>query len=128
MNDATISSESVSSLSPLYTDGLPADAYLAVEDVQRQIKRSRASVYRYANTDPTILNPPFDPMRLNPEIRENRDAPLKFHPREVRRFAQDVLGLNPTIAVQAPEETTTHELLKAILSELQAIRQHLEDH
>lgn len=107
-------------------DTLPPDAYLTVEDVQRQIRRSRASVYRYANTDPEILNPPFDSAKLNPEIRQDRDAPLQFHPQEVRRFAQDVLGLNPTIAVQPSEETTTHELLKAILIELQAIRKQLE--
>lgn len=102
------------------------DAYLTVEDVQRQIKRSRASVYRYANTDPKILNPPFEPYKLNPEIRNDRDEPLKFHPQEVSRFARDVLGLTPTIAVHPSEETTTHELLRAILVELKAIRKHLE--
>lgn len=107
-------------------DTLPTDAYLTIEDVQRQIRRSRASVYRYANTDPDILNPPFDPAKLNPEIRKDRDAALQFHPQEVRRFAQDVLGLNPTIAVQPSEETTTHELLRAILLELRAIREQLE--
>lgn len=107
-------------------DEIPADAYLEVEDVQRQIRRSRASVYRYANTDAKVLNPPFDPNRLNPELRDNRDDPLKFHPREVRRFAQDVLGLNPTIAVQPSEETTTHELLKAILAELKSIRSSMD--
>ncbi|NER78499.1 MAG: resolvase [Leptolyngbya sp. SIO1D8] len=105
---------------------MPADAYLTVEDVQRQIKRSRASVYRYANTDPKVLNLPFEPTRLNPELRDDRDAPLKFHPQEVRRFARDVLGLTPTIEVQPPEETTTHELLRAILTELTIIREHLE--
>lgn len=126
MPDVTVFSENSDRSLPTPIDELPADAYLAVEDVQRQINRSRASVYRYANTDPKILNPPFDPTRLNPEIRENRDEPLKFHPREVRRFAQDVLGLNPTIAVQPSEETTTHELLRAILRELQAIHQHLD--
>jgi hypothetical protein len=36
------------------------------------------------------------------------------------------LGLNPTIRVQPSEETTTQEILKAILGELQAIRRHLE--
>lgn len=108
------------------TEELPPDAYLTVDDVQKQIKRSRASVYRYANTDPEILNPPFVPDKLNPEIRRDRDDPLLFHPREVRRFAQDVLGLNPTITVQPSEETTTQEILKAILVELKAIRAHLE--
>ena len=101
-------------------------AYLTIEDVQRQLKRSRASVYRYANTDVDLLNPPFDPNKLNPEIRSDRDAPLQFHPQEVRRFARDVLGLNPTIAVQPAEETATQELLRAILLELQHIRQIME--
>lgn len=108
-------------------DELPPDAYLTVDEVQKQIKRSRASVYRYANTDPEILNPPFEAKKLNPEIRRDRDDPLLFHPREVRRFAQDVLGLNPTITVQPSEETTTQEILKAILAELRAIRQQLEE-
>ncbi|MEL6320965.1 MAG: resolvase [Cyanobacteria bacterium J06626_14] len=126
MQDAIAFSQSPENVINQPIDELPPDAYLAVEDVQRQIKRSRASVYRYANTDPKILNPPFDPARLNPEIRDDRDAPLKFHPQEVRRFARDVLGLNPTIAVQPSEETTTHELLRAILLELRTIREHLE--
>lgn len=111
---------------PSVVEELPPDAYLTVDDVQKQIKRSRASVYRYANTDPENLNPPFDPNKLNPEIRSDRDAPLLFHPREVRRFAEDVLGLNPTITVQPSEETTTQEILKSILTELRAIRAHLE--
>jgi len=114
---------------PLDPELAPAstyDVYLAVEDVQRQLRRSRASVYRYANTHPEILNPPFDPNKLNPEVRSDRDAPVQFHVREVRRFAQDILGLALTLAVQPSEETTTHELLRAVLRELQAIRQLLE--
>ncbi|MBF2037027.1 MAG: resolvase [Leptolyngbyaceae cyanobacterium T60_A2020_046] len=109
------------------TISLPADVYLSIDDVQRQLKRSRASVYRYANTDANLLNPPFDPQKLNPEIRDDRDDPLQFHPQEVRRFARDVLGLSPTIAVQPSEETVTQTLLKAVLQELQAIRRLLEN-
>lgn len=126
MQPVTDFSEPDEPVTSQFIDALPPDAYLTVEDVQRQIKRSRASVYRYANTDPKILNPPFDPDKLNPEIRTDRDAPLAFHPREVRRFAQDVLGLTPTIAIQPTEETVTHELLRAILTELKEIRTHLE--
>lgn len=107
---------------PSLTD---AEVYLSVDDVQRHLKRSRASVYRYANTDPAILNPPYDPERLNPEVRQNRDAPLMFHPQEVRRFARDILGMTPTIEVQLAAETTTHTLLREILEELKAIRQQL---
>lgn len=126
MQDSMLSPEPLEAIIRPPADTLPTDAYLTIEDVQRQIRRSRASVYRYANTDPDILNPPFDPAKLNPEIRKDRDAALQFHPQEVRRFAQDVLGLNPTIAVQPSEETTTHELLRAILLELRAIREQLE--
>ncbi|MDA0268296.1 MAG: resolvase [Cyanobacteria bacterium] len=113
-------------LDPALVPAPAYDVYLTVEDVQRQLRRSRASVYRYANTHPEILNPPFDPNKLNPEVRSDRDASLQFHVREVRRFAQDVLGLALTLAVQPSEETTTHELLRAVLKELQAIRQLLE--
>lgn len=99
---------------------------LTVEDVQKQLRRSRASVYRYTNTDPDPLHPQFDAQKLNPEVRTNRDEPLRFHPREVRRFARDVLGLNPTIEVQTPPETATQELLKAILTELKSIHETLK--
>ncbi|MGF1458238.1 MAG: resolvase [Leptolyngbyaceae cyanobacterium] len=126
MDDQPLFSASTSSMVNSPTEELPPDAYLTVDDVQKQIRRSRASVYRYANTDPELLNPPFDGDKLNPEIRQDRDDPLLFHPREVRRFAQDVLGLNPTITVQPSEATTTQEILNAILSELRAIRHHLE--
>ena len=99
------------------------DQLLPIESVQKILNRSRASVYRYANTHQTVLNPPFDPKCLNPEIRNDKDAPLMFHPNEVARFAQDVLGIKQvTIEVAQPIETETHRLLKAILAEMQAIR------
>ncbi len=95
---------------------------MTVEAVERALNRSRASVYRYANTDVELLNLPYDPNRLNPELRVNREDPLLFHPNEVARFAQDVLRIKQvTIEVQQPPETATQELLKAILNELQAI-------
>ncbi len=99
---------------------------LSIEAVQRYLNRSRASVYRYANTDSELLNPPYDPKKLNPEIRSNKDAPLEFRPQEVRRFAEEVLGLNPTIQVQPLPETVTISLLKQILLELKAIHTLLE--
>ncbi len=43
---------------------------LPVEAVQKYLNRSRASVYRYANTDPEVLNPP-----LRPEQAQPRAAP-----------------------------------------------------
>ncbi|WP_225885405.1 helix-turn-helix domain-containing protein [Leptolyngbya sp. KIOST-1] len=99
---------------------------LSVDEVQKFLNRSRASVYRYANTHPDILNPPYDQTKLNPEIRRDKDAPLEFRPQEVRRFAEEVLGLHPTIQVQPPAETLTHELMRQMLQELRAIRALLE--
>jgi hypothetical protein len=99
---------------------------LTIDDVQRYLNRSRASVYRYANTDPDLLNPPYDPKKLNPELRQNKDEPLLFRPQEVRRFAEEVLGLQPVIQVQPAPETVTTDLLRQILEELKAIRHHLE--
>jgi hypothetical protein len=102
-------------------------ALLSVEAVQKYLNRSRASVYRYANTDPDTLNPPYDQTKLNPEVRRDKDDPLEFRPQEVRRFAEEVLGLHPTIQVQPPEETITHDLMRQMLQELRAIRQLLEE-
>ncbi|MEM6597585.1 MAG: resolvase [Cyanobacteria bacterium P01_C01_bin.69] len=105
-----------------------AEQLIPIESVQKILNRSRASVYRYANTDPTNLNPPFDPKCLNAEIRNDKDAPLMFHPNEVARFAQDVLGIKQvTIEVAQPAETETHRLLNAVLQELKAVRVLLEE-
>jgi hypothetical protein len=103
------------------------DQLIPIESVQKILNRSRASVYRYANTHQIMLNPPFDPKCLNPEIRNDKDAPLMFHPNEVARFARDVLGIKQvTIELAQPAETETNRLLQAVLSELQSIKQLLE--
>jgi histone H3/H4 len=100
---------------------------MSVEDIQKALNRSRASVYRYANTQVDELNPPYDAKRLNPELRTNKDDPLLFHPNEVARFARDVLGIKQvTIEVQESAQSATQELLKAILAELQSIHRLLE--
>lgn len=102
------------------------EADLSIDDVQRHLNRSRASVYRYVNTDLDLLNPPYDPQKLNPELRQNKREPLLFRPQEVRRFAEEVLGLQPVIQVQPATETITTDLLRQILDELKAIRRHLD--
>jgi hypothetical protein len=100
---------------------------MSVESVQKVLNRSRASVYRYANTDTIILNPTFDHKRLNPESREHKEDPLMFHPNEVARFAQDVLGIKQvTIEISQPAETLTHQLLRQVLAELKVIRELIE--
>ncbi|XHX80536.1 MAG: resolvase [Stenomitos frigidus ULC029] len=99
-----------------------------IEAVQKTLNRSRASIYRYANTDPAILNSPYDPTRLNPELRLHKDDVLLFHPNEVARFAKDVLKIkNVTIEVLEAPPTPTQELLQAILAELQGIHQLLKE-
>jgi hypothetical protein len=100
---------------------------LSIDDVQRVLQRSRATIYRYSNTDPKgkRLNLPYNPHKLNPEHRLSLRDPLQFHPAEVARYAQDVLKIrNVNIeVVQNPSETD--DVLKAILEELRGIRQLL---
>ncbi len=114
--------ESIEDLQPT----VEASSLLSVEDVQKYLNRSRASVYRYANTAPELLNPPYDSQKLNPEVRQDKDDALRFRPQEVQRFAEEVLGLNPTIHVQTPEDTVTQTLMREILQELRAIHQTLK--
>jgi len=97
-----------------------------VEAIQKALGRSRASVYRYANTDPEqgLLNLPYDPTRLNPELRQSDRDPLLFHPTEVSRFARDVLKMKQvTIQVQESTQNETNRLLREILQELRSLNQ-----
>lgn len=104
-----------------------ASALLDIEAVQRFVNRSRASIYRYANTDPHELNPEFDPRKLNPEHRQDKKDPLLFHPNEVARFARDVLKIRQvTVELLNAPATATQELLGEILVELRKIRACLE--
>ena len=101
-----------------------------VEAIQKALGRSRASVYRYANTDPNQdqLNLPYDPQRLNPELRQSDREPLLFHPTEVSRFARDVLKMKQvTIQVQEPVQNETNRLLREILQELKALNQAISN-
>ena len=119
-----------SSLSAAVVDAVMAqsDALVAIDDVQKSLNRSRASVYRYTNTDSRNLNPPFNPKKLNPEYRSDQKDPLLFHPNEVARFARDVLRIKEvTVEVLNSPSTATQQVLGAILEELRQIRIHLED-
>ena len=100
-----------------------SDNVMSIEDVQDCLNRSRASIYRYANTDPLVLNPPFDLRKLNAEFRQDHKDRLMFHPQEVARFARDVLrikGVNVTV-LNGPQNAT-EKLLKEMLDELRQIR------
>ena len=103
------------------------DALVGIDDVQKSLNRSRASVYRYTNTDPRNLNPPFNPRKLNPEYRSDQKDPLLFHPNEVARFAKDVLRIKEvTVEVLNSPSTATQQVLGAILEELRLIRSRLD--
>lgn len=103
--------------------GVLPDALIGIDEVQKSLNRSRASVYRYTNTDPRNLNPPFNPRKLNPEYRSDQKDALLFHPNEVARFARDVLRIKEvTVEVLNSPSTATQQLLGAILEELRAIR------
>jgi hypothetical protein len=116
-----------SAASPLDPSDGGVDALIGIEDVQKSLNRSRASVYRYTNTDPRNLNPPFNPRKLNPEYRSDQKEPLLFHPHEVARFARDILRIKEvTVEVLNSPSTATQQLLGSILEELRAIRRHLD--
>lgn len=104
-----------------------SEALIGIDDVQKALNRSRASVYRYTNTDPRQLNPPFNPRKLNPEYRSDQKDPLLFHPNEVARFARDVLRIKEvTVEILNAPSTATQQLLAAILDEIRAIRIRLD--
>ena len=104
-----------------------SESLVGIEEVQKSLNRSRASVYRYTNTDPRNLNPPFNPRKLNPEYRSDQKDPLLFHPNEVARFAKDVLRIKEvTVEVLNSPSTATQQMLGSILEELKGIRSHLE--
>lgn len=112
---------------PATSDAGDGDALIGIDDVQKSLNRSRASVYRYTNTDPRNLNPPFNPRRLNPEYRSDQKDPLLFHPNEVARFARDVLRIKEvTVEVLNSPSTATQQLLASILEELRGIRERLD--
>ena len=122
----TMSPSAAAPPSEAHPEGAEAEALIGIDDVQKALNRSRASVYRYTNTDPRNLNPPFNPRKLNPEYRSDQKDPLLFHPNEVARFARDVLRIKEvTVEVLNAPSTATQQLLSAILDELKAIRAHL---
>ncbi len=103
------------------------ESLIGIDEVQKALNRSRASVYRYTNTDPRNINPPFNPRKLNPEFRSDIKQPLMFHANEVARFARDVLRIKEvTVEVLNAPSTATQQLLGSILTELMAIRQRLD--
>ena len=104
-----------------------SDSLLNIDEVQKTLNRSRASVYRYTNTDTRNLNPPFNPRKLNAEFRSDQKDQLLFHPNEVARFAKDILRIKEvTVEIFNSPSTETQKILIAILDELKIIRNKLD--
>ena len=100
---------------------------VGIDEVQRFLNRSRASVYRYTNTDLRNLNPNFNPRKLNPEYRSDQKDPLRFHPNEVARFAKDILRIKEvTVEIFNSPSSASQNLLIEILEELKNIRKLLQ--
>ena len=105
-----------------------SDALLTIDEVQKTLNRSRASVYRYTNTDTRNLNPPFNPRKLNTEFRSDQKDQLLFHPNEVARFAKDILRIKEvTVEILNSPSSETQKILSAILDELIIIRNKLDE-
>ena len=108
---------------------VPNSGYLllTIDEVQKTLNRSRASVYRYTNTDTRNLNPPFNPRKLNTEFRSDQKDQLLFHPNEVARFAKDILRIKEvTVEIFNSPSSETQNILNAILDELRLIRNKLD--
>jgi len=105
-----------------------SDSLLTIDEVQKTLNRSRASVYRYTNTDTRNLNPPFNPKKLNTEFRSDQKDQLLFHPNEVARFAKDILRIKEvTVEIFNSPSSETQNILNAILDELRIIRNKLDE-
>ncbi len=105
----------------------PLESLLTIDEVQKTLNRSRASVYRYTNTDTRNLNPPFNPKKLNTEFRSDQKDQLLFHPNEVARFAKDILRIKEvTVEIFSSPSSEAQKTLNAILEELRIIRNQLE--
>ena len=103
------------------------DSLLTIDEVQKTLNRSRASVYRYTNTDARNLNPPFNPRKLNTEFRSDQKDQLLFHPNEVARFAKDILRIKEvTVEILNSPSSETQNTLKEILEELRIISNKLD--
>jgi len=103
------------------------ESLLTIDEVQKTLNRSRASVYRYTNTDTRNLNPAFNPRKLNTEFRSDQKDQLLFHPNEVARFAKDILRIKEvTVEFFNSPSSETQNTLNAILEELKMIRIQLE--
>ena len=104
-----------------------SEELVGIDEVQKFLNRSRASVYRYTNTEVRNLNPNFNPRKLNPEYRSDQTEPLRFHPNEIARFAKDILRIKEvTVEVFNSPSSAAQNVLVQILQELKDIKALLQ--
>ena len=63
-----------------------SEKYYTVEELQRILNKSRATIYRILNSDKVALNPPFDPAKLNHEQRIDATDPIRVSSSEIKRW------------------------------------------
>jgi len=63
--------------------------YYNIQELQKVLDRSRASVYRIINTEKNILNPPFNPQKLNHEHRVDFTDPIQVSAAEIIRWKDE---------------------------------------
>jgi len=60
----------------------------SISELEIILNRRRASIYRYLNTSKTVLNPSFDPSKLNYEYRSDTKDAIRVSLQEVNRWKQ----------------------------------------
>jgi biotin operon repressor len=67
-------------------EGKKEEKYYTVQQLEKVLKRSRATIYRILNTNKDILNPLFDPYKLNHEYRVDPADPIRVSSLEIDRW------------------------------------------
>jgi biotin operon repressor len=86
-----------------------SDKIYSIEQLQKVFNRSRASIYRMLNTDKDILNPPFDPARLNYKYRVDSRDPILVSSIEVARWKNESQQTRQVAASQILESRALKE-------------------
>jgi len=60
--------------------------YYTVQELEKLLKKSRATIYRILNTNKDTLNPPFNPCKLNHEYRVDSTDPIRVSSLEIDRW------------------------------------------
>jgi hypothetical protein len=74
--------------------------FYTVQELQKVLDKSRASVYRILNNDKNVLNPPFDPQKLNHEYRANEFDPIQVSAAEITRWKEESRKARKLVAQQ----------------------------